>query len=81
MQHLGKDANKTAKEAIEKGMAWALAHAQMCRETIPDGARYLGHLNTCDQSLHLVQLEDCPSLPACLAARNATEIFVPIVNL
>jgi hypothetical protein len=48
MQFLAKAENTTAKHAIYQGMAWALAHAQLCRDCIPDGNKYLGFLNTCD---------------------------------
>jgi hypothetical protein len=48
VQYLAQMENAAAKHAIYMGMAWALAHAQLCRDCIPDGNKYLGFLNTCD---------------------------------
>jgi hypothetical protein len=53
VQYLGKEANAMAKKAIVQGMAWALAHAQLCRDSIPDGNKYLGLLNKCDPTPHV----------------------------
>jgi hypothetical protein len=47
VQYLAEGANALARQAIYKGMAWAIAHTQICRDSMPDGNKYLGLLNTC----------------------------------